>query len=218
MPRGIIFDFDGVIVDSEPLHERACRAAFNEQGMDFSHEQFVAHCIGHGDHNAFINLFRLHGRIPEPEALAATKARKTDIFLHLVRTEPPIDQPGALDLIHASAAAHPTAVCSGSRRVEVDPVLEALGVLGVLRTTVTADDVPRTKPDPAPYLLAAQRLGCAPQDCVAIEDTPTGAASALAAGLRVLAVCTTLPRERHAGVHRIVENLAGLSIGDLLAV
>lgn len=218
MERGIVFDFDGVIVDSEPLHERACREAVGERGMGFTHEQFVAHCIGHGDHQAFLNIYRLNGREPEPGELARVKTRKTEVFLGLIASLPPVAQPNAVDLILACARRVPTMVCSGSRRVEVEPVLDRLGVLGALVGTVTADDVARTKPDPAPYLLAADRLRRAPGACVAIEDTPTGAASALAAGLRVLAVCTTLPAARHDKAHRVLPDLSGLGVDDLLAV
>ena len=216
--RGIVFDFDGVIVDSEPLHEHACRVALRERGMDFTHEQFVEHCIGHGDRMAFLNLFKLNGREASDDEIAATKVRKSEVFLDGVRSAKLSPQPNAVELIRQSAEAGPIAVCTGSRRVEVEPILDRLGVLGLLETLVTADDVHRTKPDPACYLLAAERLGIAPGACVAIEDTPTGAQAALSAGYRVLAVCTTLPADRHTGAHRVVPDLSGIDVSALLGV
>lgn len=216
--RAVVFDFDGVIVDSEPLHERACLVAARSEGMTFTHEDFVARCIGHGDRLAFDAIARLNTREPDADLIARLCERKTGAFLELLLEEAPAPHAGSVELIHAAAARGPIAVCTGSRRDEVEPILDRLGVLDLLTTLVTADDVERTKPDPAPYALAARRLETPPTACVAIEDTPTGIASALAAGLRVLGVAQTLPRERLSEAHRVADALAFLTLDEILSI
>ena len=216
--RGVVFDFDGIVVDSEPLHERACRATAQDEGMDFTHEQFAEVCIGHGDLRAFIAIAELNNRDPEDELIARMRAAKPGHFLELLMDDPPAPHAGSVELIHAAASAHPTAVCTGSRRDEVEPILDRLGLLDRLTTLVTADDVANTKPDPEPYVLAARRLEVGASDCVAIEDTPTGIVSAKAAGLRVLGVGHTLQTGRLTEADRVVERLAGFTLAELLAV
>src|SRR5690606_36880434 len=111
---------------------------------------------------------------------------------------------GTLALIRAAAERCPVTVCSGSGRLSVEPVLRKLDLLNFLGAIVTADDVTRTKPDPAPYLLAASRLAVAPERCVAIEDTPTGVRSARAAACEVIGVAHTVPASSLAEAHRVV--------------
>ncbi|MEL7474370.1 MAG: HAD family phosphatase [Planctomycetota bacterium] len=216
--RGVVFDFDGVIVDSEPLHERACRDVARSEGMEFTHEQFCDECIGHGDRLAFVAICRLNGREPEHGLVDRLCAGKPGAFLRHVFEDPPSPHAGSVSLIHAAASAYPTAVCTGSRRDEVEPILDRLGVLDRLVTLVTADDVERTKPDPAPYVLAAKRLEVEPASCVAIEDTPTGIESAVGAGYRVLGVGHTLPAERLTRAHHVVDALKGVTLEELLSV
>lgn len=214
--RAIIFDFDGVIVDSEPAHEAGLRAAFAEIGIELSHEEFVAKCLGKGDRPCMAAVAADRGRTLTPRELDAMMEHKGRVFLGLVESGQVRSYEGTLALIRAAAERCPVAVCSGSGRLSVEPVLRKLDLLNFLGAIVTADDVTRTKPDPAPYLLAASRLAVAPERCVAIEDTPTGVRSARAAGCEVIGVAHTVPASALAEAHRVVPGTADLSIEELL--
>lgn len=218
--RAIIFDFDGVIVNSEPVHEAAIRAALHDMGLpraatwtDWSRY------IGHGDREAFRRILAdaelVH--MLDAELFARFQAGKRVRFEEiLTRGEPPV-YPGSAELIRAAAAALQAAVCSGSRRHEVLPILRRLGVESMLRAVTTAEDVTNTKPDPEPYTLTAARLGVSPAVCVAIEDTPVGVTAARAAGCVVVAVEHTQRGAalRAAGAHAVVPAMTNLSL-DLL--
>ena len=119
--------------------------------------------------------------------------------------------PGSVDCVRRLAAAYPLAVCSGALHGEIEPTLQCMGLTEAFRAIVSADDVAHSKPDPASYRLAVARLSEAlgtelvPADCVAIEDTPTGVASARNAGLRVIGLGLSGPGPE--GAHRVVGSL-----------
>ncbi len=212
----IVFDFDGVISDSEPVHERALRAAAEAVGMRFASADFSARFVGLGDVSAFKMIAEDHGRALDDDELAALCAHKLRAFVTEERKTPPRPVAGSIELIHASAARVPVGVCTGSRRAEVGPMLERFGVRGLLRAFVTADDVEHPKPDPAGYRLAAEKLGGG--RVVAIEDSPTGIAAAKGAGLRVLAVCQSYPADRLKDADRIVERITDLDVDMILRI
>lgn len=200
-PDAIAFDFDGVLVDSERLHHATlCRAlaALAPAVPLPSWDDYRADLLGFDDRDAFAALLP-PGAPPALLAdLIALKARlfATDAANGLV---PPI--PASIDFLRrATAAAIPCALCSGALRSDVLPILDALGIATCFAALVTAEDTPRSKPDPAPYRLARQRLLDAfpsrltPSSVFwAVEDTPDGLRSATAAGLHTLALATTLP-------------------------
>lgn len=208
--RAIISDFDGVILNSEPIHEAAIRDALREldlakaaQWPDWS--RFV----GHGDREAFRRMLEdaslLH-LLTEPLFADFQRLKKHHITHRLADTAH-LAYPQTLALLRAAHDARVTlAVCSGSRRHEVLPVLDTLAVAPLLATVVTCDDVANTKPDPEPYLLTARRLDLPASDCLAIEDTPVGVTAARAAGCRVLAVLHSAPEAalRAAGAHDVL--------------
>lgn len=217
MPPAIVFDFDGIIVDSEPAHCRSIEAALASIGLGFPHKHDYARYIGRGDREVMAEIAAEQGRIVSGHEMELLVRAKSAAFLDLARSGFIRPYAGSVELIRAAAGAGPVAVCSGSERAIVDPVLESLGVIGLLRTVVTANDVPKPKPDPAGYVLAAQRLGREPGSAVAIEDSPTGIRAARAAGYRVHGVCHSFPRERLAEAHVVHERIAQITIDDLHA-
>lgn len=193
--RAVIFDFDGVLVDSEPVHEAAVRDALRAVGVEPAWTDWSRY-VGLGDRDAFTRILADHGReFDEPTYRAMRDAKLTSISARFARGDA-APAPSAVALVRAAAQAVPVAVCSGSRRAEVEPVLEAIGVAGHFRVVTTADEVARTKPDPEGYLLTARLLGVAPGSCIAIEDTPTGTRAATSAGCVCVCVATTAPAER----------------------
>jgi len=182
--RAAVFDFDGLLVDSEPGWARAEARLLERHGSRFTAEDAIATVGRSPDASIAIYAARL-GR--GPEAHAALKAE----LLALVGDEyragfPPMD--GAVELVRALASVLPLALASNTGRELIEPALAGSPFAGAFRSVVTSSDVIHHKPAPDLYLLACERLGVAPADAVAFEDSPTGIRSARAAGLTVIAV------------------------------
>lgn len=214
--RAIIFDFDGVIVNSEPLHEAALRVAVGELGMSLRHERYMEEYIGYDDRDCFRVIARDHGRTLSAAKLELLADAKRRAIEGVIRDGHARAWPGAVELIHAAHNHGPIAVCSGARLHEIKPVLEQLKVRERFSVIVTADDVERSKPDPACYVLTAKRLGIDPRECVAIEDTPTGANAARSAGMKVATVCQTVSAAALVSVsHRVFPTMRDITVAAL---
>lgn len=214
MLKAIIFDFDGVIVDTEPLHYRAFASTVAPLGIGFDYERYRQQYIGFDDRDGFRAICSEHNVALDDDGLGRLIVEKAATFAGIVG-EGIAPLPGAIELIEAAAAVMPIAICSGALRQDIDLILPLLGGGGVherFRGIVCADDVERSKPDPQCYTLAAQRLGIAPQHCVAIEDTPAGIISARDAGLRTLAVASSFPIDRLLDAERVVGSLAEVNL------
>ena len=144
--------------------------------------------------------------------------RKEELYRDLIRQDAPIVD-GAVDLIRTlhRAGAH-LAVGSSGPRENIDLVLGAMGVAGCISVVISGDDVTRGKPDPQVFLLAADRLGLSPGQCVVIEDAPVGVRAARAAGARVVAVLLYHPAETLHGADLVVERLADLTVEQTLSL
>lgn len=218
-PAAIVFDFDGVLVDSERLHCETMAEVMKGLGPPFDWAFYQENLMGLDDRGAFARLLERAGTEPSPEAVRRLVVRKAERFAALAGQGRVPAYPGAADFVRACAAAAPVGLCSGALRSDIEPVLASLGIADCFAETVTADDVERSKPDPASYrrcvqLLAARfpEAGIAPAACVAIEDTPDGIASARGAGLAVLGVASHLAPDRllAAGASAAVASLEGL--------
>jgi len=210
MISAILFDFDGIIVDSEKLHWAAFNAVLAAQSRTVSWTEYVETLIGFDDRDAFNFLFPNLEK-PELESLIVKKAAA---FQALLESDGAAALPGAVELIRSLSGNIPLAICSGALREDILPILGKHGIENAFDTIVTADDTPISKPDPAPYRLAAKRLGVS--DGLAIEDTPAGIASAKGAGLKVLAVTNSYEREFLTEADRIVDSLEGITLEGLL--
>ena len=212
--KAVIFDFDGVIADTEPIHYRAFQSVLTPLGMEYSWKEYLDLYAGFDDRDAFRERYRRMGKSLDEAALNDLAQRKAKSFESLVSTGVAKPYPGVVDLVRAQSGIRPIALCSGAVRSDILPVLRSLGLDGAFPTMVTAEDVDVSKPDPASYRLAVERLGggIQPAECLAIEDTPAGIQSAKSAGLRVIAVTNTYGREKLFGADRIVTSLAGLRL------
>jgi beta-phosphoglucomutase len=194
-PEAVLFDFDGILVDSEPIHYRAFTDVLDPLGMGFPWKEYVETYMGFDDRDAFREAFRAKGIDLDDENLAKLVAAKSRAFQNGLRNGVTA-YPGAVPVIESlHAAGRPLALCSGALRSDIDPILAQLGVARRFGVIVSADDVRRSKPDPESYALAFARLAeryttllTVPEKSVAVEDTPAGIRSAKGAGLRVLAV------------------------------
>lgn len=211
--EAVIFDFDGVIVDTEPLHYAAFQRLLEPLGIGFSWDQYVDTYMGFDDRDAFIEAFKGHGKGLSAAALLDLIERKAILFQEIIRggISP---YPGVIDLIrriHISRT--PLAISSGALRSDIEPVLETLGIADCFDIIVTAEDVAKSKPDPECYRLAHSMLNTfhsrsmPAQQILAIEDTPAGIAAAKSAGMQVLAVTNSYPAEHLSQADVITESL-----------
>ena len=213
-PEAVLFDFDGILVDSEPMHHRAFTEVLNPLGMEFPWKEYVEIYMGFDDRDAFREAFRAKGIDLDDANLAKLVAAKSEAFLRGLRDGVTV-YPGAVSLIESlRATGRPLALCSGALRSDIDPILAQLGVARCFDVIVSADDVRKSKPDPESYTIAFARLSeryttllSVPGKSVAVEDTPAGIRSAKGAGLRVLAVTNSYGAGELAEADWIVESL-----------
>ena len=220
--RAAVFDFDGVIVDSEPLHFRSLQDALLSEGVRITREEYWGHLLAYDDRGSIRHAFERHGEPLDPARLGRVEQRKVERFAELI---PEIGVfPGARELIGTLGASLPLAIASGARREEIEAILAGIGLRDSFRAVVGAQDAARTKPDPAPYLEAARQLAdhaggaLAPAECVAFEDSVPGLMSALGAGMKVVGVAHSYPAAKLQSAHRVVESLAALEPGSLGAL
>ena len=221
--RAIVFDFDGVIANSEPLHLRAFQDVLAPHGITLAESDYYARYLGYDDVGVFrlIGTAQAIGWTPQQiDALVARKAARMDTLEQDVS----ILFPGAADAIRRAAAAVPIAIASGALGVEIRRVLDREQLTGLFTTIVSAGDTPASKPAPDPYLRtvallsAARNEPVAPADCVAIEDSVWGLESARAAGLHTIAVAHTYPAAALGMADLVIPSIGELSLHTLDAI
>ncbi len=218
--QAIVFDFDGVIANSEPLHLLAFQQALADDGVELSASDYYAHYLGYDDVGMFEALGRDRGLAMEGGRVAELVARKGDRMQHLLRSGSVLF-PGALEFIKEAAAEVPIAIASGAMRHEIDEIIDAAGVAKLFATIVAAGDTPESKPSPAPYRLAFEQLRARtgraldPRRSVAIEDSRWGLESARGAGLRLVGVTSSYPAAELSNAELVVNGLGSLTLPAL---
>lgn len=196
--EAVLFDMDGVLVDSEPLHFRMAVETMDAHGLPIpSEDDYNEHLFGRPDRDGFGDWLLRHHIDADVEALAAEKlARMTDRFDELV------DACEDGQWLARELARHglPLAIVSGGRRAEIDMVVQRFGLGDVFAATISSDDVRAGKPDPEPFLAGAAALGVAPAACAVIEDAVPGLRAAEAAGMWAIVVDRRGEPERFAPV------------------
>ncbi|HEY7348403.1 MAG TPA: HAD family phosphatase [Ktedonobacterales bacterium] len=209
--QAIIWDLDGVIVDSSEQHRLSWQRLAAETGVVFTDEDFWK-TFGRSN-AAIIPLF--WGSQLSAEQMDALAARKEVYFRELLKGNLRA-LPGALELMQAAHAAGLRQSLASSAPMENIAVMsEELGLRRWLNAMVSGDRLPRGKPAPDIFLLAAERLDVAPARCVVIEDAPAGVAAASAAGMRCLAVTNSHPAALLAAADRVVDSLERVHLVDL---
>lgn len=214
--EAVIFDFDGVIVDTEPLHYAAFQKVLEPLGLHFSWQEYVEIYIGFDDRDAFRHAFAARQRELDTATLQTLISQKAGFFDDIVRSGVTA-YPGVVQLIKQLRNIHiPLAICSGALRSDIEPILTLLEITDCFDIIVTAEDVAISKPDPSCYQLAFQKLSACSdrhftaEATLAIEDTPAGITAARGAGLPVCAVTNSYPAERLGQATFITESLATL--------
>jgi beta-phosphoglucomutase len=221
MLRAVIFDFNGIIVDDEPIHFRLFQKVLGEEGIVLTEEAYYARYLGFDDRGAFTAGFREHGRPLDDTKLHRLIGRKAGYYQDAIREQVAIF-PGVKELIASLAGILPLAVASGALRQEIETILQTAGVLDHFDSIVSAEDVTRGKPEPEIFLKALAALN-APQkhspidaaDCVVIEDSKEGVRGARRAGMKCLAVTNSHPAELLGEADVVVTSLEEVSLSLL---
>jgi HAD superfamily hydrolase (TIGR01509 family) len=207
---GALFDWDGVIVDSRALHEAAWNEVARELGYRHGPQDFVRH-FGTQNWRAISEILRWTS---DPAEIERISTRKELLYRERLPGVPDLLVPGVRAfLAELFAQGVPAAIVSSSSRLNIDCVIDALGLRPSFLGIVSAEDALRGKPDPDCFLLGAERLGLPPERCVVFEDAPAGVESGRRAGMRVVALTTTHPASELRSADHIV---AGWS-AELLA-
>jgi len=224
MLGAVIFDFDGVITDSEILHFRAFNKVLARHGLELNKKEYYTRYLGLSDVDCFGTLID-EGRLGVEKAQVRTLIqRKTRIFEDLARTDGSIIEGVREFLDMLTSARMPIAICSGALRAEIELILEDAKLRSLFDVIVSAEEVTRGKPDPEGFLLALSRLNetvvapITPGQCIVIEDSHWGLKAAHAAGMHTIAVTNTYDAEQLKAAHRVTEKLSDLTMDDLTAL
>lgn len=217
----LIFDFDGVVVDSEPVHFACFHQVLASVGVDLRKEDYYSKYLGYDDRDCFAHVLADNGKPADEKLIAKLTARKTQCVQHAFHHSiQPL--PGVLDLLQqATAAGVPKAICSGALRAEIELAAQTVGALEHFQAIVSAEEVAHGKPDPEGYRLSLSRLSSVlgrslrAERCLVIEDAPAGILAAHGAGMKVLAVATSYPPAELAQAERIVPSLESVTLDVL---
>jgi beta-phosphoglucomutase len=214
-PQAVLFDFDGVIVNSEPLHFFAFHEILKTERIELTEDEYYRELIGFDDRGAFRHVFGKRGLTLEPKTLLALMAQKSRVMMDFIQRRDFHALPGVEEFVRTLWRRCPLAICSGGLRDEIEGMLEGIALRDCFGVIVAAEDVEVGKPDPSGYLLATQLLSeklklarpLKPADCLIVEDAPTVIRSVKAVGFPTLAVTSSYPEEKLSDANWIVKSL-----------
>jgi len=210
--RGAIFDWDGVIINSAAQHELSWERLAKECGKTLPENHFKR---GFGMKNEVI-IPELLGWTNVPTEVRILSLRKEAIYREIVREQGMTALPGVIEWLQTlQAVGMPCVIASSTHRENITSTLEVLRLEPFFADIVTAEDVKRGKPDPEVFLTAARKIEVEPANAVVFEDALVGITAARAAGMRVVAVATTEPKEKLAHADWIVDRLDELNVEQL---
>jgi HAD superfamily hydrolase (TIGR01509 family) len=224
----LLFDFNGVLVDDEPLHLELLLRVLAEEGVVLGREEAWPRFLGRGDRDCFGEALLAAGQEAPAHRLARLVARKASYYQEAVRRHGYVFFPGALELVREAAAGGLVqGVVSGALREEIEGALRQAGARELFQVVVSAEDVEEGKPSPEGYRLALQLLNAAPppadrlihpHETLAVEDTLPGIAAGRAAGLVTLAIAHSHELPALAAADAVAERLLGLDLSRLQAL
>ncbi len=223
MLRAIIFDFDGVIADAEPLHLKGFQKVLEEEGVTLSEKDYYDKYLAMDDKTCFSTVLKDRGKEVSKELIEDLIHRKSKYYDKLLSKNLVIF-PGVVDFIKETSKRYPLAVASGALRHEIEFVLKKIGVRENFLLIVSAEDVERCKPDPEVFIKALEGININkissgdiiyPPQCLVIEDSLHGVKAAKAAGMKCLAIANSYPIDKLSSADLITESLEGYSIENL---
>lgn len=192
MIHAVVFDFDGVIADSEPLHLRAFQELLAALGVTLGRDEYYARYLGFADEAVFRMFSEAYGWNLTPAQISSLIAEKSAIFDRML-AKTNVLYPGAADCVERLAREFPLGIASGALKHEIVAILDRYDLARRFRFVVAAGDTPTSKPAPDPYRRAAALHGVPPEVCIAIEDSRWGIESAKTAGMTCIGITTTYP-------------------------
>ena len=217
--QALIFDFDGVIANTEPLHYAGLHQTLKEIGIELTEAEYYADYLGYDDRGCILAALAANHRPADAAVVGRLMKRKAEAYLESVRHHQVIF-PGVPEFVHKAAHAYPMAIASGALRHEIEYILDTAGLRPAFRHIISAEDVTRGKPDPQPFLLALKALQqrdarLIPASCLVIEDSLPGVRGARAAGMTVLAVTNTHTVQDLHEAHAITNSLLETDLTEL---
>jgi beta-phosphoglucomutase len=218
MLKAVVFDFDGVIADSEPLHLRAYQKVLQRDGIELTRDDYYKRYLGFDDSGLFRALAKDRGIAIDDDRVNSWVESKSELIAEMLSSDGVL-YPGAAACVRMLAERFPLAIASGALGPEIEMVLERTGLADCFKTIASASDGVRGKPAPDLYLLAIGRLNdfvsLDAASCLAIEDSKWGLEAAHRAGLRTVAVTHTYPAAELPGAGLVVEHLQDITIATL---
>ena len=221
--RAVIFDFDGVIADTEPLHFEGLRRTLADIGITLTEADYYANYLGFDDRGCILEALRVNQRPMTGPLVQDLMHKKAVAYLASIKNHLVIF-PGVREFVEEAAATYPIAIASGALRPEIELILEEAGIRKAFRHITSAEDVTKGKPDPQPFLHALAGLNrqsstsaLPPDSCLVIEDSLPGIRAAKSAGMKVLAVANTHTVQDLHEAHAISHSLRETRLQDLRA-
>jgi HAD superfamily hydrolase (TIGR01509 family) len=223
MIRFVIFDLDGTLVDSEPIHLQAFNAILRPMGLAIDPDDYAARYMGLDDRDCFRTVLSSSGRTPSTQELADLIARKHVAFESLLGGRNLL-YPGAAEFVARCAARFPLMIVTGALRSEAIASLAAANLAQFFLDIIAADDIEHGKPAPDGFEAALGRLGyllrdrnpVMPGECLVIEDTAAGVASSRAAGMNVIALCHTMAASHLSAADFVRESFPAIDLDEIL--
>jgi beta-phosphoglucomutase len=221
--RAVIFDLDGTLADTEPLHFEAFNAVLRPYGIKLSREDYFSRLIGYDDHDCFTLVLREHRKLTSPALIDELITKKTRIYQASIAQRQVLFA-GAAEFVRNCANRFPLALVTGTLRVEAEIILNRSQLHHCFVDVVTAEDVEHGKPEPDGFDTALGRLGfilrphpsITAAECLVIEDTPAGIEAARRAGMRILAVAQTVSGSQLRAADLIRPSLAMTDLDEVL--
>jgi len=223
MIRAIIFDLDGTLADTEPLHFEAFARVLHGEGIELDRGVYYSRLIGFDDRDCFSAVLSENGRAAGEETLAALIRRKAAIYQAAI-ADRDVTFPGAAEFVRRCAERFPLIVATGTLRVEAELILKRAGVRELFADVIAAEDVEHGKPAPEGFVKAMGRLGfllrlrppLEPAECLVIEDTIAGVEAGRRAGMKVLALCHSARPEDLKRAQIVRNSLAETDLDEIL--
>jgi beta-phosphoglucomutase len=208
--RAIVFDFDGVLADSEPLHLRSYQEVLSPIGITLTRDDYYQNYLGYDDEGVFTRLAEARGLRMDARQVATLIEEKTRVFDDMLAAGEML-YPAARACVERMAARFPLGIASGALRHEIEAILRAGNLHHHFRFIVASGETPAGKPAPDPYRRAAELHGVPPANCLAIEDSRWGIESAQSAGLWCIGITNTYPREELTTADAVIDSLDELT-------
>jgi HAD superfamily hydrolase (TIGR01509 family) len=222
--RAIIFDLDGTLADTEPLHFEAFREVFASENIEVTRDEYFSRLIGYNDRDCFTVVLREHRKPADAARIGALMDRKAALYQAMI-SDRDVLCPGAEEFVRKCAERFPLMIVTGTLRAEAEMILGRAKLRGLFADVIAAEDVERGKPEPDGFLAALGRLGfilrprpsLRAEECLVIEDTAAGIEAAHRAGMRVLAVCYTMPATDLAAAEMVIPSFLQTDLDNILS-